>query len=160
MTTKPNCRDVEGLVLEDEDHELAAGLRRLVEDHLRGCEGCRAFAADRNAMRRTFSLVRWPAPPEALVRRTRRKLLEARTEDRPAGLPSWVLIAMAFMTVATSLWLAISLADVTPGMTLADWPIAALAAALVIVQNAVALVLAPILLRTARARRTAFESAR
>jgi predicted anti-sigma-YlaC factor YlaD len=159
MTTKLGCRDVEGLILEGEDRELATGQRQLVEDHLHGCEGCRAFAADRAAIRKEMGAVRWPAPSESLLRGTRAMILESRTGRRAAGLPAWVLAAMALMTVATGLWLAVSLADVTPEMTLADLPLGALAAVVVIIQNALLLFFAPVLLRAVRSRRSASESA-
>jgi hypothetical protein len=160
MTTKLSCRDVEGLIIEGEDRELPRDAGRLVAGHLRDCPRCRGFAADRSAIRETFASARWPAPPELLVRRTRTTLLEAEAEDRAAGLPAWVLATMALMAIITGVWLAVSLADVTPDMTLADLPIGALAAVLVIVENALALVFAPVLLRTVRARRNAPESAR
>jgi hypothetical protein len=86
-------------------------------------------------------------------------LLENEPEARTAALPTWVLVAMAVFAVATGLWLAVSLAGVTPDMTLADLPAAGLAAVLIIIQNALTLLFAPVVLRTVRARRGASESA-
>jgi hypothetical protein len=149
MTTRLSCRDVERLIIAGED----------VEDHLRGCGRCRAFAADRNVIRDEIAAVRWPAPPDGLVRRTRRLLVEPRRDASPAPLPAWVLVAMAVTAIVTGLWLTFSLADVRPEMTLADLPIAGLAAVFVIIQNALMLFFAPVLLRTFRARRSASESA-
>lgn len=160
MTTKLSCREVELLILEDEDRELRTGLGPLVEGHLRGCGSCRAFAADRSAIRDEIGTVRWPALPDKLVRETRRMVLEARPRPRTAGLPLWVLVAMAVMTIVTGLWLAVSLADVTPEMTLADVPVEALAAVFVVIQNALMLFFAPVLLRMVRMRRSAPASAR
>lgn len=158
MTRKPRCRDVERLMLEGEDGALPAETRRLVEGHLRGCAGCRGFAADRAMVRAELRNVRWPEPPEELVSRTRRRLRE--TGAAPAaGLPAWVLIALAAVTIATMVWLALSLPEITPDTTLADLPFSARAAVIVILQNALTLFCAPVVLRTARARRRAFESA-
>ena len=50
--------------------------------------------------------------------------------------------------------------DITPDTTLADLPLAARTAVFIIVQNALMLFCAPIVLRTARARRDKLESAR
>lgn len=158
MTTKLSCRDVERLIIEDEDGKLTADMRRLVEDHLRGCRRCQGFAADRGLIRETIAAVRWPAPPETLVRATRRRLTEDERRPRAAAVPAWVLVALAVTTVVTGLWLAISLADVGPEMTLADLSVAALAAVIVIVQNVLMLFLAPVVLRTVRSRRRAAES--
>jgi len=159
MTPRVGCRDIERLMLEGEDRELAARERGLVEEHLRGCGRCRAFAADRLAIRAEAAALRWPEPPDALIRKTRRLLLESAPDARPAALPAWVLAAMALVAVATGLWLAVSLAGVTPDMTLADLPAAGLAAVLIIIQNALTLLFAPVVLRTVRARRGASESA-
>lgn len=159
MTPRVGCRDIERLMLEGEDRELARAERSLIQDHLGGCDGCRAFSADRLEIREMTSAVRWPAPPDALVRKTRRLLLEKAPDARPAALPAWVLVAMAVFAVATGLWLAVSLAGVTNDMTLADLPVAGLAAVLIIIQNALTLLFAPVVLRTVRARRVASESA-
>jgi predicted anti-sigma-YlaC factor YlaD len=159
MTPRVSCPDIERLMLEGEDRELARAERSLIEDHLGGCEGCRAFSADRLQIRELTAALRWPEPPDALVRKTRRLLLESAPEARPAVLPAWVLVAMALVAVATGLWLAVSLAGVTPDMTLADLPVAGLAAVFIIIQNALVLLFAPVVLRTVRARRDSSESA-
>jgi anti-sigma factor RsiW len=159
MTTHPTCRDVERLLIAGEDRRLSAGDRELVEGHLRSCARCRAFVEDRRAMREEVGALRWPAPPQALVRETRRLLLESGAGARPAAPPAWVLVALAAVAVATGVWLAVSLSGVTPEMTLADLPVAGLAAVFIIVQNALMLLLAPVVLRKVRARRSESESA-
>lgn len=159
MTTKLSCRDVERLIIEGEDRELTGGEQDLVKDHLHGCGGCRAFAADREMIRGVTAAIRWPTPPDALVRGTRRMLRESGPASRPAAIPAWILITMALVTVVTALWLAFALADVTPDMTLADLPVAGLAAVFIIVQNALMLLFAPVVLRTFRTRRGSIESA-
>jgi hypothetical protein len=159
MTTKPSCRDIELLTLAGEDRELSAAERSLIEDHLRGCGRCRAFIADRRVVREESAALRWPAPPDALVRGTRRLIIESASAVRPAALPAWVLVALAVTAIATGIWLTASLAGVTPEMTLADLPVTGLAAVLVIVQNAHMLLFAPVLLRKVRARREAAAGA-
>jgi Putative zinc-finger len=160
MTTTLSCRDVERLIIAGEDRELSMGERRLVDDHRRGCERCRDFAADRTVIREEMAAIRWPAPPDRLVLVTRRMILESEPASRSTAVPAWVLVAMAVIAIGTALWLAISLADVTPDMTLADLPVAGLAAVFIIIQNALMLLFAPVLLRTVRSRRGASESAR
>ncbi len=159
MTKSSRCRDVERLVLEGEDREFSAGEKRSVEEHLRGCARCRGFAADRALVRGELAAVRWPAPPEDLVLRTRRMLREAGTAT-PAVPPAWVLVALAAVTIITSIWLAVTLPDITSDKILADLPFTARAAVFIVVQNALMLFCAPIVLRTARARRGELESAR
>ena len=154
MTTRLSCRDIERLMLAGEDGELAAGERRLVEEHLEGCRLCRSFAADRDLIREEIAAVAWPALPDALDRRTRRALRQSEPEAR-AAVPAWLLVAVAVVTIITGIWLAASLADVTPDMTLADLPLTGLAAVFIIIQNALTLLFAPVVLRTFRARRGA-----
>jgi len=159
MTPHLGCRDVERLLLAGEDRPLAAPERSVVEDHLGACRRCRAFAEDRRALREETAALRWPAPPEALVRSTRRRALDGVQDPRPETLPGWVLVAMGLVAVATGVWLAVALAGITPDMTLADLPAAGLAAVLLIVQNALMLLLAPVVLRRVRARQGVSRSA-
>lgn len=153
MTTRQSCRAIERLIVAREDGELLAAERGLVEDHLRGCERCRAFAADQDVVRREIASMPWPVLPAELDRRTRRALRQNGPEAAPAAIPAWVMVALAVVTIVTGIWLAVSLADVTPETTLADLPVAGLAAVLIIVQNALMLFFAPVVLRTFRARR-------
>jgi hypothetical protein len=74
-------------------------------------------------------------------------------------VPAWLLVAVAVVTIITGVWLAASLADVTPDMRLADLPWTGLAAVFIIIQNALTLLFAPVVLRTFRARRDASTSA-
>ena len=159
MTKSLSCRDIERLMLEGEDRPFSAGERSLLEEHLRGCAGCREFAADRALVRGELAGIRWPAPPDELVLRTRRLLRESGAAA-PAAVPVWVLAALAVVTVITSLWLAAWLPDISPGMTLADLPFGAWAAVFIIAQNALMLFCAPVVLRTARLRRDEPERAR
>jgi anti-sigma factor RsiW len=153
MTKEAGCRAIERLLAAGEDGELAAAERGLVEDHLRGCARCRAFAADRAAIRREVASVPWPELPDELDRRTRRALRPNGAGERAAAVPAWVLVALAVVTIVTGFWLAVSLADVTPETTFSELPAAGLAAVVVIAQNALMLFFAPVVLRTFRARR-------
>jgi len=152
MTKEAGCRTIERLLAAGEAGELTAAERGFVEGHLRGCARCRAFAADRAAIRREAASAPWPALSDELDRRTRRRM---RTEEAgaAAAVPAWVLVALAVVTIFTGFWLAVALADVTPGTTLAELPVAGLAAVIVIAQNALMLFFAPVVLRTYRARR-------
>jgi hypothetical protein len=160
MTQRLRCRDTERLLLEGEDRPLTPGERALAEDHLNGCGRCRTFVADRGLIREGLAAVRWPDPPDELVLRTRRLVRTGRPDADAAALPAWVLVALAIVSVVTAVGLTVSLADVTPDMTLADLPVGALAAIIIIVQNALMLFFAPIVLRAFRARRRASESTR
>ncbi|HDT13930.1 MAG TPA: zf-HC2 domain-containing protein [Candidatus Aminicenantes bacterium] len=153
MTQRTRCRDIERLMLEAEQRALTGAERRLVEEHTRACANCRDFASDRATIRAGLGTANWPEPPDDLVRRTRRLMRQAGAAKGPAPLPAWVLVALAMVAIATGIWAAVSLADVTADTTLADLPLAARAAVFVIVQNAVTLLFAPVVLRAFRAGR-------
>jgi predicted anti-sigma-YlaC factor YlaD len=153
MTPTTSCGDIERLILDGEGRELAPGERALVEEHLGTCARCRGFAADRDLIRREAGTAGWPALPDELDRRTRRLLRESAAGPRLAVVPAWLLAVLAIVTIVTGIGLAAALADVTPETTLADLSPAGLAAVVIIVQNALTLLLAPVVLRTFRARR-------
>jgi predicted anti-sigma-YlaC factor YlaD len=160
MTGSLRCREAERLTLESEDRDLPETKRSLVEAHLRGCRSCRDFAAERTLIRRELAAIRWPAPSDELVFRTRRLIRVRPPEAATAALPVWIIVALAVVSAVTAVGLAIAMADVTPNMTLADLPVGALAAVITIAQNALMLLFAPVVLRTFRARRGAAEDAR
>jgi hypothetical protein len=154
------CRDVERLMLEAEERILTAEERRTVEEHARVCASCRGFAADRALIRGQLAAPTWPEPSDDIVRRTRRLVRQAGTAKGTTAVPAWVLVALAVVTIATGTWAAVSLADVTADMAIADVPAAARAAVFVIVQNAVMLLFAPVVLRAVRAGQGAAAKAR
>jgi len=160
MTGSLRCREVERLTLESEDRALTEAERRLIDAHLAACLRCRDFAADRTLIRRELAAVRWPAPSDDLVFRTRRLIRGRRPDTATAGLPAWIIVALTVVSAFTAVGLVIALADVTPDMSLADLPVGALAAVIIIAQNALTLFFAPVVLRTFRARRRMPEGAR
>ena len=153
MTKEAGCREIERLLVAGEANGLGTAERRLAEDHLRSCASCRAFAADRAFIRREIAAAPWPALPAELDRRTRRAIRTSGAAAAPATVPAWVLVALAVFTILTGIWLAVSLADISPETNWADLSIAGLAAVIVIAQNALMLFFAPVVLRTFRARR-------
>ncbi|HSA94839.1 MAG TPA: zf-HC2 domain-containing protein [Acidobacteriota bacterium] len=163
MTTRPDCREIERLIVDGEGGELGTIERRLVDDHVRECGRCRAYAADHDLIRREIASGPWPALPAALDRRIERAIRTGGTAApagaEPTALPAWVLAALAVVTIITGVWLAVSLANVAPETKLADLPVAGLAAVIVIAQNALMLFFAPVVLRTFRARREGSQSA-
>lgn len=159
MTPTSACRDIERLLLERGVRELDPGERALVETHIFSCGRCRGFAADRELIRAEIGAVAWPALPEGLDRRTRRLARTEASDPRPAAIPAWLLVALAVVTIVTGIGLAAALADVTPETTMAELPPAAWAAVFIVIQNALTLLFAPVVLRTFRARREASGSA-
>jgi anti-sigma factor RsiW len=150
-----NCKAIERLILEAEERPLGETRRRAVEDHLRTCPGCRAFRAGRRALRENLSSLAEPRLPPALDERTRRLCLETLVSGRgadspaPAGrrVPVPVIAVAVLFTVLAAVWLAGTLADVTPGE---PFPAAVWVAVAFIAQNVLMLFLSPVVFRGAR----------
>jgi predicted anti-sigma-YlaC factor YlaD len=159
MTPRSGCSDVERLILESEGRKLGPGEQALVERHLGSCGRCRGFAADREIIRESAAALGWPVLPAGLDRRARQLVRDNAAERRPTTVPAWLLAALAIVTIVTGIGLAVSLADVTPETRLADLSPAGLAAVFIIIQNALTLLFAPVVVRTFRARRAAPGSA-
>jgi hypothetical protein len=144
------CRKCERLILAAEDRSLGAGERRALDDHLRGCARCRAFAAGREALRGAAADLRWPAPPASVGAETRRLCLEelagTGAAERPR-LPVPVAAAALLFTVLAAVWVAGALADLKPGENL---PASAWLAIAFIAQNVITLFLAPVVLGAGR----------
>jgi len=158
MTKGPGCRDIERLILDREETALGAEDERLIRDHLRVCARCRDFEAARVGMHEAFSASAWPALPGDLDRRTRRRVGQVLAgRDAGAGareargpLPRPVLAALGVAIVLIAVWSSMALADIGPEPDLADLPLAARAALLIIAQNAFMLFFAPVILRATR----------
>lgn len=151
MTRRSKCGKIERLMLEIEGREPSAAEQARIEEHLRACRACADFAADRAMLREAAGDLVWPAAPERLVAETGRMLFRTpAAARRPAIPPVWVMAVMGLVTIVTSLWIGAWLTDIAPDMTLADLSAPARAALLILAQNALMLISAPAVLRSAR----------
>lgn len=150
-----NHRTIERLIIESEERSLDAEERRRVDGHLEDCAACRSFAAARLTVREALKGVRWPEPSPSVEARTRRLCLEelsavaAESRERAgrARMPLPVIAAAVLFSVLAAVWLAGTLADLTPGETL---PATAWLAVAFIAQNVLVLFLAPVVLSGGR----------
>lgn len=154
------CKAIEQLILESEERPLGGDERRMVEDHLRGCPGCRMFQACRLTVRKGARDLGGAELPQSLELRTRQLCLEAMDRDPSAGkakIPVPVIAASALFTVLAAIWLTVALIDVRPGQPL---PSGAWAAIVFIAQNVLVLFLSPVILRMARPSENGTSSSR
>ena len=150
-----SCEEFERLILDRDERPISEDEKGRLAAHLRACQDCRNFEAERHVIRKALRSGLPAAPPNALDVETLRLCLEAerparagvRLSLRRAGLPAPILIALGLLTVLTVVWLAVSLADFDPGQTLRP---ATVAAIVLIAQNALILFFAPVLLRRRR----------
>ncbi len=148
------CRQIERWLLESEDRVRDGDERRAVDEHLRACPACRAFRHTRLEIRDAAGAFPRPDPPTALSRRTRRVCLEAAAGVAGSASPAAaarvplpvVLAAILFAALAT-IWLVGTLGAVDPGQPL---PGAAWAAIVFLAQNALVLLISPVIFRAAR----------
>jgi hypothetical protein len=154
------CKAIEQLILESEERSLGGNERRLVEDHLRGCPGCRTFQAGRLTIRvgaRDLGPAELPQSLELRTRRLCREALDRDPAEEKAKVPVSVIAAAVLFTVLAAIWLTVALIDVTPGQPL---PSGAWAAIVFIAQNVLMLFLSPVILRMARPSENATSSSR
>jgi anti-sigma factor RsiW len=157
-----NCQTIERLILEADDRPLDEAERRRLDEHLRACSACRAFEAGRAALRRGIREIADEKLPPALSERTRKACLDSLAGRAAAASPAAarrrvpvpVVVVSVLFTALATLWLAATLADVTPAQSL---PKAAWVAVAFIVQNVLTLFVSPLVLRAARpAEKTEF----
>lgn len=148
------CRQIERWLLESEDRARDGDERRAVDEHLRACPACRAFRRTRLEIRDAAGAFPRPAPPAALARRTRGACLEAMAgaagpaSPAAARVPLPVVLAAILFAGLTTVWLVGTLGAVDPGQPL---PAAAWAAIAFLAQNALVLLVSPVIFRAAGA---------
>lgn len=149
------CQDLERLILESTERELNQEERLSLEKHLSQCKSCAAFQEFFDDLRR--SLQKGPAPelPPDLEERVRfachKELLARRggqTKPAPpepcASIPWLVWTALAALTVMTTVFLIPAAQELWQNQELSLNTVLAL---ILLLQNAVALLIVPVLFR-------------
>jgi hypothetical protein len=152
------CQDFERLMLESGERELLREERRALEEHLETCPDCAAFRSFRGGLR---SRLREAAGPALSVELSNNVRLRCRAElnslsrsragqdfgRRPAAVPWAVLAALLVLTGLTLVFLIPGLEEFRQSQKLTLGTVLVL---LVILQNALMLFFAPLLMRRGR----------
>ena len=158
------CQDFERLILGSSDRELLLEDRLALEKHLESCPGCEAFQSFREDLRRCLREATGPELPSELSDQVRLRcraeldsLSRARTgrdsQTLPEAAPWPILAALAVLTGLTLTFLIPGLEKFRQSQELTLGTVLAI---LVILQNALMLFFAPLLMRRGRLSRFRF----
>lgn len=159
------CQDFERLMLELGERELLREERLALDEHLETCPGCAAFRSFRGDIRRYLQEAAGPALSDELsdsVRLRCRAELDSLSRTpagqdsgrRPAAVPWPIWAALLVLTGLTVLFLIPGLEEFRQSQELTLGTVLVL---LVILQNALMLLCAPLLMRRGRLSRYRFR---
>ncbi len=149
------CKDIEHLIIESSDEDLSLEELSTIEKHIARCALCARFQDDLEKIRMGVKTIPQPILPPDLAQNTRRRC-QAEISRRPAAakkiarlipsdsVPKYVWAALLPLILLTVLVIAPTLKEIRLDQTLT---FASAAALTIIIQNAVMLLFAPILIR-------------
>jgi len=152
------CKDIERLIIESSDEDLSLEELSAIEKHIARCALCAHFRDDLEKIRMGVKTMPQPVLPPGLAQKTRRTC-QAEISRRPAAaskiaklipsdpIPKYVWAALLPLILLTVLVLAPTLKEIRLDQTLT---FASAAALTMIIQNAVTLLFAQILIRRRR----------
>jgi anti-sigma factor RsiW len=152
------CKDIERLIIESSDEDLSLEELSAIEKHIARCALCAHFQDDLEKIRMGVKTMPQPILPPDLAQKTRLRC-QAEISRQPAAaskiaklipsdpIPKYVWAALLPLILLTVLVLAPTLKEIRLDQTLT---FASAAALTIIIQNAVTLLFAPILIRRRR----------
>ncbi len=152
------CKDIERLIIDSSDEDLSSEELSAIEKHIVHCALCARFRDDLEKIRMGVKTMPQPALPPDLAQKTRLRC-QAEISRRPAAvkktaklipsdaIPKYVWAALLPLILLTVFALAPTLKGIRLDQTLTFTSAAALT---IIIQNAVMLLFAPILIRRRR----------
>ncbi len=159
------CKHVQQLIIDATDRPLTNEEQTGMEEHILQCGGCARFQSTFASLRQGISVLPCPAPSAALDRDTRDLCRGARlaslyfTTDpalskwQALAIPIFIWAALPVLIILTALLMAGGLQDfLNENVSFLSASFLAL-----LLQNAVMLVFAPILIRTLRHKRSGYS---
>ncbi len=152
------CKDIERLIIESSDEDLSLEELGAIEKHIAHCALCARFQDDLEKIRMGVKTMTQPVLPPDLAQKTRLRC-QAELSRQPAAaskiarlipsdsIPKYVWAALLPLILLTVFVLAPTLKEIRLDQTLTFASVAALT---IIIQNAVMLLFAPILIRRRR----------
>jgi hypothetical protein len=160
------CKDIERLVIESSSERQDRSRMAEVEKHIEHCAACARLKEDLENMRNVLERMPQRPLPEDLDKKTyqmcRAELKTLLAEGKPArvwswsrSIPTYIKVALISLLVLTVLWTASLLRDFRLEESLSVSTIIVLS---LIIQNAMMLLFAPLLLRRFRSKKSQFEN--
>ena len=152
------CKDIERLIIDSSDKDLSQEELSAIEKHVARCALCARFQDDLEKIRMGVKTMPQPVLPPDLAQKTRLRC-QAEISRRPAAatktaklipfdpIPKYVWAVLLPLILLTVFVLAPTLKEIRLDQTLT---FASAAALTIIIQNAVMLLFAPILIRRRR----------
>jgi hypothetical protein len=152
------CKDIERLIIDASDEDLSAEELSAIEKHFARCALCARFQDDLEKIRMGVKTIPQPVLPPDLAQKTRLRC-QAEISQQPAAgarisklipsepIPKYVWAVLLPLILLTVFLLAPTLKEIRLDQTLTFTSVVALT---IIIQNAVMLLFAPILIRGRR----------
>jgi hypothetical protein len=144
------CQDIERLMLESSEKEWTLEEKRTLEAHLESCPDCAAFRDFREDLRVAREKAPAPELDAELVEKVRRRChaeLVQKSSGRPAGVPLSIWVAFGILTVIT---LGFFIPQIQEFFATKEFTPAMGFLLAILLQNAVMLFFAPIIMRRHR----------
>ncbi len=152
------CKDIERLIIDSSDEDLSQEELSAIEKHVARCTLCTRFQDDFEKIRMDVKTIPQPVLPPDLAQKTRRRCQAEISQQHAAAskiaklissdpIPKYVWAALLPLIILTVFALAPTLKEIRLDQTLT---FASAAALTIIIQNAVMLLFAPILIRRRR----------
>ncbi len=152
------CKDIERLIIDSSDEDLSSEELSAIEKHITHCALCACFRDDLEKIRMGVKTMPQPVLPPDLAQKTRLRC-QAEMSRRPAAatkiaklippdpIPKYVWAVLLPLILLTVFVIAPTLKEIRLDQTLT---FASVVAFTIIIQNAVMLLFAPILIRRRR----------
>ena len=144
------CQDVERLMFESGEREMTREEKRLLADHLESCPDCAAFRAFRAGLRSSWTDAPAPDLDGALAEKVRHRChdeLRKKSPVRSAVVPLSIWVAFGVLTVIT---LGFFIPQVLDLFATKEFTPALGFTLVILLQNAVMLFFAPVIMRHGR----------
>lgn len=158
------CKQVEQMLIEDNQNELDANTKSKFEKHLSHCSNCMGFKQTYNIVHSGLKNFETPSPSEELELQTKALCMEMLSEqnelilyedqnDETITTPITVWIAFVALLVLTLMWVFPLLNDFIKNQEVTRYTFYLI---MIVFQNILTLMFAPILLRAFRTKKNTY----
>jgi hypothetical protein len=155
------CKDIERLIIDSSDEDLSQEELTAIEKHVTRCASCARFRDDLEKIRMGIKVMPQPVVPPDLAQKTRLRIHTEMGREPAAAtkidqltpsesIPKYVWVALLPLIILTVILIVPIFKEIRLDQTLTFASVVALT---IIIQNAVMLLFAPILIRRYRGKK-------